>query len=68
AGSTGGAPSGGAPAQSAPPRGAAVTFRVRALAGLEEELACAVVHLWDTDAAALNGSVVDLGTRAARGE
>ncbi|WP_304595672.1 SDR family NAD(P)-dependent oxidoreductase [Miniimonas sp. S16] len=65
---SGGAPSGGAPAQSAPPRGAAVIFRVRALAGLEEELARAVVQLWAVSASEVNGSVVDLGTDAARGE
>jgi 3-oxoacyl-[acyl-carrier protein] reductase len=36
---------------------AAVTFRVRALAGLEERLAASVVELWRADAAELNGSV-----------
>jgi 3-oxoacyl-[acyl-carrier protein] reductase len=39
---------------------AAVTFRVRSLAGLEDVLAEAVVRLWDVDAAPLNGSVTQL--------
>ena len=41
---------------------AAVTFRVRSLAGLEGVLADAVVALWDAeaDAATLNGSVTEL--------
>ncbi|MGR0218515.1 SDR family NAD(P)-dependent oxidoreductase [Agromyces sp. ZXT2-6] len=41
---------------------AAVTFRVKALAGLEDRLADAVVALWSTDAAAadLNGRVTTL--------
>jgi 3-oxoacyl-[acyl-carrier protein] reductase len=39
---------------------AAVIFRVRSLAGLEERLAASVVELWRTDAAALNGSVTEL--------
>ena len=41
---------------------AAVTFRVRSLAGLEDALAEAVLAMWDADAdaAALNGSVTDL--------
>ena len=39
---------------------AAVTFRVRSLAGLEDELAASVVGLWRADAAALNGSVTEL--------
>ncbi|KQM80995.1 SDR family oxidoreductase [Agromyces sp. Leaf222] len=42
---------------------AAVTFRVKALEGLEGRLATSVVDLWSTDAAAaaeLNGTVVDL--------
>ena len=43
---------------------AAVTFRVRSLAGLEDELAASVVGLWRADAATLNGSVD--GTRRAR--
>ena len=47
-----------------PGGGAAVIFRVRSLAGLEDELAASVVGLWRADAAALNGSVD--GTRRAR--
>lgn len=39
---------------------AAVTFRVQSLAGLEERLAAAVVDLWGTDAAELNGRVETL--------
>jgi NADP-dependent 3-hydroxy acid dehydrogenase YdfG len=39
---------------------AAVTFRVQALAGLEERLAASVVELWQTDAPALNGAVTTL--------
>ena len=39
---------------------AAVTFRVRALAGLEERLAASVVDLWRADATGLNGSVAEL--------
>jgi len=39
---------------------AAVTFRVQALAGLEERLAASVVDLWRADAAELNGSVTEL--------
>jgi 3-oxoacyl-[acyl-carrier protein] reductase len=39
---------------------AAVTFRVRSLAGLEDALAQAVLAMWDADAAALNGSVTEL--------
>ncbi|MBM7502648.1 SDR family NAD(P)-dependent oxidoreductase [Agromyces aurantiacus] len=43
-------------------RGAAVTFRVKALAGLEQRLAEEVVALWSADAAAseLNGRVTTL--------
>lgn len=40
--------------------GAAVTFRVKALAGLEERLAEAVVALWSADASELNGRVETL--------
>ena len=36
---------------------AAVTFRVQALAGLEDRLAASVVDLWRADATGLNGSV-----------
>ena len=43
-----------------PGGGAAVIFRVRSLAGLEDELAASVVGLWRADAAALNGSVMEL--------
>ncbi|MFF2277050.1 SDR family NAD(P)-dependent oxidoreductase [Agromyces sp. NPDC058126] len=40
--------------------GAAVTFRVKSLAGLEERLANEVVALWSTDASELNGRVETL--------
>ena len=43
-----------------PGGGAAVIYRVRSLAGLEDELAASVVGLWRADAAALNGSVMEL--------
>jgi 3-oxoacyl-[acyl-carrier protein] reductase len=43
-----------------PGGGAAVIFRVRSLAGLEERLAASVVGLWRADAAELNGSVTEL--------
>ena len=39
---------------------AAVTFRVRSLAGLEGTLAASVVGLWRADAAELNGRVEEL--------
>lgn len=39
---------------------AAVTFRVRALAGLEGRLAASVVDLWRADATTLNGTVTEL--------
>ena len=39
---------------------AAVNFRVKALAGLEEALAAAVVGLWETESAALNDRVIEL--------
>jgi 3-oxoacyl-[acyl-carrier protein] reductase len=42
------------------PAAAAVIFRVTSLAGLEDRLAASVVDLWRADAAALNGSVVEL--------
>ncbi|HEY1105676.1 MAG TPA: SDR family NAD(P)-dependent oxidoreductase [Agromyces sp.] len=42
------------------PGSAAVTFRVKALAGLEDRLADAVVALWSQDAAELNGRVETL--------
>jgi len=41
-------------------RGAAVTFRVKALEGLEERFAERVVALWREDASALNGRVETL--------
>lgn len=44
---------------------AAVTFRVRALAGLEEELAASVIALWGADASPLNGIVHTLGAAPA---
>jgi len=40
---------------------AAVIFRVKTLAGLEDALAARVVGLWDADAASLNDTVVTLG-------
>jgi NADP-dependent 3-hydroxy acid dehydrogenase YdfG len=43
-----------------PLRAAAVIFRVKALAGLEDRLAAAYAGLWDADAAALNDSIIDL--------
>jgi 3-oxoacyl-[acyl-carrier protein] reductase len=43
-----------------PGGGAAVIFRVRSLAGLEDRLAASVVGLWRADAAELNGSVTEL--------
>lgn len=43
-----------------PGGGAAVIFRVRSLAGLEDRLAASVVDLWRADAATLNGSVIEL--------
>ncbi|MEX0152853.1 SDR family NAD(P)-dependent oxidoreductase [Microbacterium sp. LMI1-1-1.1] len=41
---------------------AAVVFRVATLEGREDELAHAFLSLWETDAAAVNGEVVDLGS------
>jgi 3-oxoacyl-[acyl-carrier protein] reductase len=43
-----------------PGGGAAVIFRVRSLAGLEDRLAASIVDLWASDAAGLNGTVVKL--------
>ncbi|GAA1762923.1 SDR family NAD(P)-dependent oxidoreductase [Agromyces humatus] len=43
-----------------PGGGAAVIFRVRSLAGLEDRLGTSVVDLWNADAAELNGSVIEL--------
>ncbi|HEX5856818.1 MAG TPA: SDR family oxidoreductase [Microbacterium sp.] len=40
--------------------GAAVIFRVKALAGLEERLAASVVDLWSQDAAGLNDGIIEL--------
>ncbi|MEH0108233.1 SDR family oxidoreductase [Tersicoccus sp. MR15.9] len=42
------------------PAAAAVILRVKALAGLEDRLASAVLALWDADATALNDSTHDL--------
>lgn len=42
------------------PTAAAVVFRVKGLAGLEDDLAAAFVALWDTDAAAIDDSVIEL--------
>jgi len=47
-----------------PGGGAAVVFRVRSLAGLEDRLAASVVGLWDADAAELNGRVEELTSPA----
>ncbi len=44
----------------APLRAAAVAFRVRSLAGLEETLAARFVELWAMDPAAINGTVLTL--------
>ena len=46
------------------PPAAAVTFRVRSLAGLEDTLAASVVGLWRADAAELNGRVEELTPHA----
>lgn len=43
-----------------PLRAAAVIYRVRALAGLEDRLAAAVVGLWSADAATVNDTTDDL--------
>ncbi|MDN4479297.1 SDR family NAD(P)-dependent oxidoreductase [Demequina sp. SYSU T00039] len=43
-----------------PQRAAAVIFRVASLAGLESALADAFVDLWDADAAAVDGAVIEL--------
>ncbi len=43
-----------------PLRAAAVIFRVRTLAGLEDRLADAYAGLWGAEAAELNGSTVDI--------
>jgi len=50
----------GAMQEREPGGGAAVVFRVKSLAGLEERLAAAVVDLWRADAAVLNGRVEEL--------
>ena len=44
----------------APQRAASVIFRVKALAGLEPELAATFAGLWDADAATVNDTVVAL--------
>ncbi|MEX5296610.1 SDR family oxidoreductase [Kocuria sp. CPCC 205268] len=46
-----------------PLRAAAVIFRVKALAGLEERLAAAYSGLWDTAAPELNDSTIELQER-----
>ncbi|MBN9182168.1 MAG: alcohol dehydrogenase, partial [Microbacterium sp.] len=43
-----------------PLRAASVVFRVKALEGLEDDLARAFIGLWDEDAAAINGTVREL--------
>ncbi|MEJ3405785.1 SDR family NAD(P)-dependent oxidoreductase [Rathayibacter sp. YIM 133350] len=45
----------------ASPGSAAVIYRVKALAGLEGDLAASVVGLWNADAATLNDSEIALG-------
>ncbi|WP_448389406.1 SDR family NAD(P)-dependent oxidoreductase [Microbacterium aurum] len=42
-------------------RAASVIFRVRSLAGLEDDLAAAFVGLWDAEASAVNDQVITLG-------
>lgn len=49
-----------------PLRAAAVIFRVRALAGLEERLATACAGLWGAEAAALNDSTIELDQEGRR--
>jgi 3-oxoacyl-[acyl-carrier protein] reductase len=44
-----------------PGGGAAVIYRVRSLAGHEDELAASVVELWNGAASDLNGAVITLG-------
>ena len=44
-----------------PLRAAAVVFRVRALAGLEDDLAARFCSLWEADASAVNDTVITLG-------
>ena len=39
---------------------AAVVFRVKALAGLEDRLAQAYVGLWDADASTVNDTIIEL--------
>ena len=43
-----------------PLRAAAVIFRVKALAGLEDRLANAYAGLWDAEAPELNDSTIEL--------
>ena len=43
---------------------AAVIFRVKALAGLEETLAASVVDLWAADTTSVNGAIIDLSATA----
>lgn len=47
----------------APPRAAALSWRVRSLAGREQDLAHAVVGLWDVSASELNGTTTTLSER-----
>lgn len=47
-----------------PLRAAAVIFRVKSLAGLEERLAAAYAGLWDAEAPELNDSAIDLQEKA----
>jgi NAD(P)-dependent dehydrogenase (short-subunit alcohol dehydrogenase family) len=49
------------------PSGAAVIFRVKTLAGLEEKLAESVVALWTRTAAELNETVLTLNVNASPG-
>ena len=44
----------------APLRTAAVVFRVKGLAGLEDRLADAYAGLWDTEASTVNDTIIDL--------
>ncbi|QCU76893.1 SDR family NAD(P)-dependent oxidoreductase [Citricoccus sp. SGAir0253] len=46
-----------------PLRAAAVVYRVKALAGLEDRLAAAYAGLWDADAARLNDSIIEIHER-----
>lgn len=50
-----------------PLRAAAVVFRVKALAGLEERVADAYIDLWGTEADAVNDTVIDVAGSLAAG-